>query len=74
MATKKALIEQERMYESEIDEEYLLEQQNQQRQQQQQNNQRGNVAIQNPNFVDHGETDNEYNKTHEMTKAEVFEN
>lgn len=72
MATKKALIEQERMYESEIDEEYLLEQQNQQRQQQQ-NNQRGNVAIQNPNFVDHGETDNEYNKTHEMTKAE-FQN
>ena len=31
-----------------------------------------NVAIRNPNFVDPGmETDNEYNKTHEMTREEV---
>ena len=30
------------------------------------------VAIRNPNFVDPGmETDNEYNKTHEMTRDEV---
>jgi len=64
MAAQKARAEQD-MYESEIEQEYLLETQAAQQQQQ-----RKNVAIQNPNFVDQGETDNEYNKTHEMTKAE----
>jgi len=49
-------------YESEIEPEYML------------GHQQGvpkNVAIHNPNYVDPGtETDNEYNKTHQMTRDE----
>ena len=38
----------------------------------QESSQNRNVAIPNPNFVDPGcETENEYNKTHEMTRDEV---
>ena len=37
-----------------------------------QESQKRNVAIPNPNYVDPGcETENEYNKTHEMTREEV---
>ena len=52
---------QEDYYESEIEPEYKLGVQSGPR-----------VAIKNPNFVDPGtETDNDYNKTHEMTREEV---
>lgn len=51
---------QEDYYESEIEPEYKLGVQSGPR-----------VAIKNPNFVDPGtETDNDYNKTHEMTREE----
>jgi len=47
-------------YESELEPEYLLSGQ-----------QRKNVAISNPNYVDPGtETDNEYNRKHEITRDE----
>lgn len=53
-------------YESEIEPEYTL------KGQQEPPKPKSNVAIANPNFVDPGmETENEYNKTHEMTRAEV---
>lgn len=49
-------------YESEIEPEYRLEAQQAPKK----------VAISNPNFVDPGmETENEYNKTHEITRDEV---
>jgi len=52
-------------YESEIEPEYTL------KGQQEAPKPKSNVAIANPNFVDPGmETENEYNKTHEMTRAE----
>ena len=51
-------------YESEIEPEYRLEAQKAQAPKK--------VAISNPNFVDPGmETENEYNKTHEITRDEV---
>ena len=41
----------------------------------QESSQNRNVAIPNPNFVDPGcDTENEYNKTHEMTRDEVRQN
>jgi len=64
-------------YESELEPEYTLGHQQEQEAEVQaqaqfeQESQRPNVAIQNPNFVDPGtETDNEYNKAHEMTREE----
>ena len=55
----------EAAYESEIEPEYRLEAQMAQ-------NGPKKVAISNPNFVDPGmETENEYNKTHEITRDEV---
>ena len=56
-------------YESEIEPEYTLKGQ---QEQQEAPKPKSNVAIPNPNFVDPGmETENEYNKTHEMTRDEV---
>jgi hypothetical protein len=64
-------------YESELEPEYTLGGQQEeaeivaQAQIEQESSQNRNVAIPNPNFVDPGfETENEYNKTHEMTRDE----
>jgi len=61
-------------YESELEPEYTLGGQQEEadiQAQTQPESQRPNVAIPNPNFVDPGmETENEYNKTHEMTREE----
>jgi len=65
----KAAAQQYEHYESEIEPEYTLEHQLHSAPPAP----KANVAIKNPKFVDPGvETDNEYNKTHEMTRTEVI--
>lgn len=65
MEAAKAAAYEAQCYESELEPEYTLQHQ------QAAPAQKSNVAIPNPKFVDPGvETDNEYNKTHEISRQE----
>lgn len=69
--TANAVESQANAYESEIEPEYQLGNNQEQAEVEADVQAKPNVAIRNPNFVDPGmETDNEYNKTHEMTREE----